>query len=200
MSLFRGAWAALALGTGALWLPVIAGPAIAAVDTTDPQRFVSTLTTDGFQAMRTGSKDAAKAKFRTLLTQNVAVDMIGDRLIRRWIPTISPAQHDAYKAALPTYVVGTYADRLFEYADATVKVVRSTPTAGGGADVTTQVIKPGRQPIPAVWSVVQVGGAWKVLNLRVGGINIAMAQAADFDSVVQRQGFDALVKMMKARG
>lgn len=200
MMSFRAAMTALALGAGAVLLPAMTAPALAAVDTSDPQRFVSTLTTDGFAAMRSGSKDAAKAKFRALLTQNVAVDQIGDRLIRRWIPTISPAQHDAYKAALPTYVVGTYADRLFEYADATVKVIRSTPTAGGGADVTTQVVKPGRQPIPAVWSVVQVGGAWKVLNLRVGGINIAMAQAADFDSVVQRQGFDALVKMMKARG
>jgi phospholipid transport system substrate-binding protein len=39
-----------------------------------------------------------------------------------------------------------------------------------------------------------------VLNLNVAGINIAMAQAADFDSVIQRQGFDALIKMMKARG
>jgi phospholipid transport system substrate-binding protein len=200
MTIFRGALAALALGTGAVLLPAITSPALAAVDTSDPQRFVQTLTTDGFAAMRTGSKDAAKAKFRTLLTQNVAVDMIGDRLIRSWIPKISPAQHDAYKATLPAYVVGTYADRLFEYADATVKVVRSTPTAGGGADVTTQVIKPGRQPIPAVWSVVQVDGVWKVLNLNVAGINIAMAQAADFNSVIQRQGFDALVKMMKARG
>jgi phospholipid transport system substrate-binding protein len=200
MKKFRSAMAALAIGTGVVLLPAITAPAFAAVDSSDPQRFVQTLTTDGFTAMRTGSRDAAKAKFRALLAQNVAVDNIGDRLVRRWIPTITPAQHDAYKAALPTYIVGTYADRLFEYADATVKIVRSQPTAGGGADVITQVIKPGRQPIPAIWSVVQVGGAWKVLNLNVAGINIAMAQAADFDSVVQRQGFDALVKMMKARG
>jgi phospholipid transport system substrate-binding protein len=199
MKKFRSALAALALGTGAVLLPAITAPVQAAVDGSDPQRFVQTLTTDGFAAMRSGSKDAAKAKFRTLLSQNVAVDNIGDRLIRRWVPTISPAQHDAYKAALPTYIVGTYADRLFEYADATVKVVRSQPTASG-ADVVTQVIKPGRQPIPAIWSVVQVGGTWKVLNLNVAGINIAMAQAADFDSVIQRQGFDALIKMMKARG
>jgi phospholipid transport system substrate-binding protein len=198
MKKFRGALAALALGTGAVMLPTTTAVQ-AAVDTSNPQSFIQTLTTDGFAAMRSGSKDAAKAKFRTLLSQNVAVDNIGDRLIRRWIPTISPAQHAAYKAALPTYIVGTYADRLFEYADATVKVVRSQPTASG-ADVVTQVIKPGRQPIPAIWSVVQVGGTWKVLNLNVAGINIAMAQAADFDSVVQRQGFDALVKMMKARG
>lgn len=197
---FRGALVALTLVGGVAAMPAFLTPVAAAVDTSDPQRFIQTLTTDGFAAMRTGSRPAAKAKFRTLLAGNVAVDEIGDRLIRRWLPTISPAQKAAYKAALPGYVVGTYADRLFDYANATVQVQRSVPTAGGNADVYTQVVKPGAQPIAAVWSVTQVNGQWKVLNLRVAGINVAMAQAADFDSVIQRQGFDALVSMMKARG
>lgn len=190
---------ALAGTVAGLAVPFAVMPAQAAVDSSDPQRFVQTLTTDAFAAMKTGNKAAAKAQFRTLLSTNVAVDQIGDRLVRRWLPTITPAQKAAYKQALPTYIVGTYADRLFEYADATIKVIRAQP-AGGGVDVMTQVIKPGQQPIPAVWSVSQVGGAWKVANLRVAGINVAMAQAADFDSVIQREGFDALIKRMKARG
>jgi phospholipid transport system substrate-binding protein len=198
MTTFRNALAAIALATG-IMAPTVWSPAAAAVDTSDPQRFVQTLTSDGFAAMRTGNRDAAKAKFRALLSQNVAVDLIGDRLIRRWLPTISPAQHAAYKAALPAYIVGTYADRLFEYANATVRVVRVQPTAGGGADVFTQVTKPGQQPIAATWSLTKVGNDWKVLNLNVAGINVAMAQAADFDSVIQRQGFDALVRQMNAR-
>lgn len=198
MTKLRTALAAIAIASG-LVLPMVSTPAVAAVDTSDPQRFVQTLTTDGFAAMRSGNRDAAKAKFRALLSQHVAVDLIGDRLIRRWLPRITPAQHAAYKAALPAYIVGTYADRLFEYANATVRVVRTTSTAGGGADVYTQVTKPGQQPIAATWSLTKVGNEWKVLNLNVAGINVAMAQAADFDSVIQRQGFDALVRMMNAR-
>ncbi|WP_294390722.1 phospholipid-binding protein MlaC [uncultured Sphingomonas sp.] len=198
MTFVRGALAALSLAV-ATALPLITAPAMAAVDTSNPQGFIQTLTTDGFAAMK-GDKATAKSKFRALLAQHVAVDQIGDRLIRRWLPTITAQQKAAYKAALPGYVVGTYADRLFEYASATIRVVRTQPTAGGGADVFTQVTKPGSQPIPAVWSVTNVGGQWKVLNLRVAGINVAMAQAADFDAVVQRQGFDALIRMMKTRG
>jgi phospholipid transport system substrate-binding protein len=194
----RSALVAISIASGVL-LPPMTSPVAAAVDTSDPQRFVQTLTTDGFAAMRTGSREAAKAKFRTLLSQNVAVDLIGDRLIRRWLPKITPAQHEAYKSSLPAYVVGTYADRLFEYANATVRVVRTQPTAGGGADVFTQVTKPGAQPIAATWSLTKVGSDWKVLNLNVAGVNVAMAQAADFDSVIQRQGFDALLRMMNAR-
>lgn len=199
MTHLRTALAVLALTTGAT-LPVAFTPAIAAVDSSDPQRFIQTLTSDGFAAMKSGSLAAAKAQFRTLLADHVAVDEMGDRLIRRWLPTITPAQKAAYKAALPSYIVGTYADNLLGYRDATVKVLRAQPTAGGMVDVTTQVIKPGRNPITAVFSVMQVGGQWQVANLRVAGINVALAQAADFDSVVQRQGFDALVKMMRSRG
>lgn len=199
MTHIRTAFTAFALATGAV-LPLATAPAIAAVDSSDPQRFVQTLTGDGFAAMKSGSLAAAKAGFRTLLADHVAVDEMGDRLIRRWLPTITPAQRAAYKAALPSYIVGTYADNLLNYRDATVKVLRATPAAGGTVDVMTQVVKPGRGPIPAVFTVMPVGGQWKVANLRVAGINVAMAQAADFDSVVQRQGFDALVKMMKARG
>ena len=195
----KGMFVALAMfGTCVSIVPV--SGALAAVDASNPQRLVQTLTGDGFAAMRTGSRTSAKAKFRGLLQDNVAVDQISDRLIRRWLPTITPAQKAAYRAALPNYVIGTYADRLMDYSNATVKVERSQQTAGGGADVYTQVIVPGRQPISAVWSVVPENGQWKVLNLRVAGINVAMAQAADFDSVIQRQGFDALVAMMKARG
>jgi phospholipid transport system substrate-binding protein len=197
MTVFRGAFVALSL-LGAVAIPSVVAPAAAAVDTSNPQAFIQTLTTDGFAAMK-GDKAAARAKFRALMAQHVAVEQIGDRLIRRWLPTITPAQKAAYQQALPGYVIGTYSDRLFEYADATLRVVRTQPTAGGGADVFTQVTKAGRQPIPAVWSVVNVGGRWKVLNLRVAGVNVAMAQAADFDAVVQRQGFDALIRMMKAR-
>ncbi|MBW8745268.1 MAG: ABC transporter substrate-binding protein [Sphingomonas sp.] len=188
----------MAIASGVL-LPAMTSPAAAAVDTSDPQRFVQTLTSDGFAAMRVGSRETAKAKFRALLAQNVAVDLIGDRLIRRWLPKITPAQHEQYKTLLPGYVVGTYADRLFEYSDSTIRIVRVQPTAGGGADVITQVTKPGAQPIAATWSLTKVGGVWKVLNLNVAGINVAMAQAADFDSVIQRQGFDALLKLMAAR-
>lgn len=190
----------LGLAAGGVTIPSFSSTVAAAVDTSDPQRFVQTLTADGFAAMKTGGRASAKAKFRSLLSDNVAVELIGERLIRRWLPTISPAQKAAYEGALPGYVVGTYADRLFEYSNASITLIRAQPTAGGGADVYTQVVRPGQQPIPAVWSVIPVNGRWKVLNLRVAGINVAMAQAADFDSVIQRQGFDALVSLMKARG
>lgn len=200
MRSIRLAAAALLLsGTGLAVLP--ASPAAAAVNTTDPGAFVDTLADEAFGTLRASgsNRDAARSKFRSLLSQHFAVDAIGDRLISRWRPTITPAQYAAYKAALPSFLIGAYADRLYDYANADLKVVRAVPQ-GSSAAVLTNVVKPGAQPINAVWTVTKVGADYKVSNLAVAGINLAITQKADFDSFVQRRGFDALVAFMKSKG
>lgn len=200
MPIFRAALPALALALAGVTTPLLATPAqAAAINTQDPGQFIDGLTQQGFAALRSGNKSAARSQFRTLLAQHFAVDQIGDRLIRRWAPRITPAQHAAYKAAFPNFIIGTYADRLFDYAKASVKIVR-VQQAGNGAAVLTQVTNPGSSPVNVVWTVERIGGALKVTNLTVAGVNLAITQAADFDSYIQRNGFDKLVAFMRTRG
>ncbi|MBV9840686.1 MAG: ABC transporter substrate-binding protein [Sphingomonadaceae bacterium] len=177
---------------------LLAAPASAEVVTSDPSQFVQTLSDEAFQTLRSGNQAAARTKFRTLLQQYFAIDEIGDRLIRRWKPTITPAQYAAYKAALPGYIIGSYADNLYSYANAKLTVVRAQ-NSGASAAVLTHVTKPGGQPITAIWTVTNSGSGYKISNLTVGGINLAVTQSADFDSYVQRNGFDKLVAFMKSR-
>jgi phospholipid transport system substrate-binding protein len=194
----RTALAAAAISVASLAAPTFA-PAMAAVNDQQPGPFVDTLSDTAFGALRSGNRTAAKAQFRNLLSQYFAVDAIGERLIRRWSAKITPAQKAAYKAAFPNFIIGSYADRLFDYANADLKVVRTVPQ-GASAAVMTQVVKPGAQPITAIWTVDKIGGGYKVSNLTVAGINLAVTQSADFDAYIQKNGFDKLVAFMKARG
>ena len=187
------------LGASSLASPIFAVPAAAAsVDNSDPSRFIETLSAQAFETLHVGSKASARGQFRSLLGQYFAVDEIGDRLIRRWRPQISPAQYQAYKAALPGFLIGTYADRLYDYSNAQVKVTRAVPR-GDGAAVMSTIVIPGRNPINAIWTVEKIGGGYKVSNLSVSGINLVLTQTADFDSYVQQNGFDKLVTFMKSR-
>ena len=194
----RPVLAALSLSIGTL-SGVVAVPASAEVVTSDPTQFIQTLSDEAFQTLRTGSQSAARAKFRTLLQQYFAIDDIGDRLIRRWRPTITPAQYAAYKQALPGYIIGTYADNLYNYSGAKLTVLRAQ-NSGSSAAVLTNVTKPGGEPIRAIWTVTNSGSGYKINNLTVAGINLAVTQSADFDSYVQRNGFDKLVAFLKSRG
>jgi phospholipid transport system substrate-binding protein len=184
--------------------PGLAVPAAAqstAPDTSGAGQFVDTLADSAFSVLKTVSgppTSAQRSRFRSLLTKDFAVKTIGDRLIKRWRPTITPAQYSAYLAAFPDYIINTYADRLADYSDADLKVTRVAPVGSGWAVYTT-VAKRGAQPVNATWSVVRGGSGFQVTNLTVGGINLALTQAADFDAYVQKNGFDALITFMKSR-
>lgn len=179
-------------------LPLATAPAVAQANNSDPGRFVESIAEGGLRAL-SGNRAAARGKFRSMLAQHFAVDAIGDQLIRRWRPQINQSQYAAYKAAFPNFIIGTYADRLYDYADADVKVVR-VQNQGNRAAVLTTVSKPGAKPVNVIWTLVKAGNGYKIANLNVGGVNVAMAQTADFNSYIQRNGFDALVDFMKRRG
>lgn len=194
----RTALAAAGLALASMAAPVATTPAMAAINNQEPGAFITTLTSDGFAALRTGNRAAAKARFRTLVGQHVAVDSIGDRLIRRFRAQITPAQYQAYRQVFPNFIVGTYADNLFNYANATVRV-NGTRAAGNGAAVSTTVTKPGQAPIAAVWTVVNTPGGYKISNLTVGGVNLALAQEQDFTAYIQRNGFDRFLAFIRQR-
>lgn len=188
---------AIMLGASAVAVPAM--PATAAVSQASPSAFVESLTRDGLQALRDGSEAQRRAQFRSLLGEHFAIDTIGDRLIRRWRNRISESQYAAYQRALPGFILGTYADRLSSYARADVDVV-NTRQSGSTYLVQTRVTNPGSRPVSAIWYLTRQGGEFKVYNLRVAGINLTLNQAQDFDSYVQRNGFDRLVAFMERRG
>lgn len=183
-------------------LPAAAQTATAATpaDATAAGQFVSTLVDRAFAVLRESqSKAAIKTKFRGILKDNFAVDEAGMKLIRRYRSQITPAQLANYQAVLPDYFVNVYADRLINYANATVKIVRTEPHGSSGSvDVFSRVSTPGKEPFEIIWLVQKgAGGKWLVANATVSGVNISLTQEADFSSFIARNGFDALVAMMK---
>ncbi|UAJ09418.1 MlaC/ttg2D family ABC transporter substrate-binding protein [Glacieibacterium megasporae] len=186
--------------------PIVAAPAVAQTAATPAEaasagQFISTLSDNAFAVLKeTSSKPAIKAKFRAMLKDNFAVEDAGARLIRRYRNQITPAQLAAYQAVLPDYVVNIYADRLINYSDATVKIVRTQPHGStGGVDVFTKVEVAGKAPFDIIW-YVQKGssGKWLVGNVTVSGVNLSLTQEADFSAIISKQGFDGLVALMKA--
>lgn len=164
-------------------------------------QFIASLSDRVFAVLKeTGSKPVLKLKFRSLLKENFAVDQAGARLIRRYRSQITPAQLAAYQAVLPDYVVNIYADRLINYSNAEVKIIRSQPHgSNGNVDVFSRIEVPGKQPFDIIWAVEKgTGGKWLIANVTVSGVNMSLTQEADFSAYIAKNGFDALVTMMKA--
>lgn len=194
-------WAALLAGSFALPSAPVRAQAATAAQQAEASAFVEGLAARAFGVLRDKSlsREAGRARFRELLRENFAVDQVGMRIIRKHRAGLTPKQLEAYKAALPDFIVNTYSGRLYDFADSKVTVVRQVPRGSrGDVDVYSRVTDPrGGKPIDAIWSVSQSSGRWLVTNLTVNGVNVALTQEADFDSYIQRNGFDALVDFMK---
>jgi phospholipid transport system substrate-binding protein len=194
--------AALALAAP-LAAPVYAQDAAPAAtgEAAQAQQWIQGLSQQAFAILRdkSMSRAAARTKFRAMLEKNVALSDIGDRLIRRQRPQITPAQYSAYQAALPEFVLNAYSDRLYNYANADVRFIRTVPRSAGAYDVFSRVAQPGAQPFDTIWRVKKgADGQFKIDNLTVAGINLALTQEADFTAYIQRNGFDKLVEFMKS--
>ncbi|NNC71883.1 MAG: ABC transporter substrate-binding protein [Sphingomonadaceae bacterium] len=190
---------AAALSIGSFAAPAMLAPAHAAVSQASPEAFVESLAEDGLGVLRSGSEAQKRSRFRSLLQRHFAVDTIGDRLIRRWRSRISTAQYSSYQRALPGFILGTYADRLSTYSRARVEVVNARQS-GSSYLVQTRITNPGSRSVTAIWYLTRAGGQYQVYNMRVAGINLTLNQAQDFDSYIQRNGFDRLVSFMERRG
>jgi phospholipid transport system substrate-binding protein len=170
--------------------------------------FIDNLAAQAFAVLRDKSlsKEQARAKFKALLRINFDIDGTGLRLIRSYRAPGSPikltdAQVNAYRAALPDFLVNTYSDRLYDFASAKVTIVRTVPRGSrGDVDVFTRITDPkGGKPIEAIWQV-KAGPKPLVSNITVNGVNVALTQEADFKAYIEKNGFDALVAFMKKGG
>ncbi len=189
----------------ALCVPMAAVPAAAQAatpqSTAAAEKFVQDISDKVFNVLkdRSLSKSQVRAKFRVMLRQVFALDDIGNRLIRRYRSQITPAQYAAYQAALPEFAINAYSDRLYNYANADVKPVRTVPRGSrGDLDVYTKVTTPGKAPFDAIWTVRPEGNGFQILNLTISGINLSLTQEADFSAYISKNGFDALVAFMKS--
>ena len=182
---------------------VVAAPAAAQAaapaESVAASKFVDELSATAFAILKDKSlsKNQVRAKFRTLLHQNFALDDIGNRLIRRYRSQITPAQYSAYQAALPEFAINAYTDRLYDYRDADVQPVRTLPRGTkGDIDVYSRVVKPGGGQFDAIWTLRPTGDKFQILNLSIAGINLSLTQEADFSAYIAKNGFDALVAFM----
>ena len=198
----------IALSLAALAAPVTLLPAPAAAqaaseaDAQEAGQFIGSLADRAFNLIRSGDADSAatKNKLRSMLADNFDVDYIGQYLIRRHKDDINAQQYREYMQVFPSWVVETYTNNLFAFQDADLEVIRAVPRGTrGDIEVYTRVEPASGAPINAVWQLRKVGDEYLIRNMKVSGVNMALTQEQDFNSYISRNGFDALVALMKKR-
>jgi phospholipid transport system substrate-binding protein len=189
----------LGLGAGAAGLAAVAlTPATAQAASADPaaEAFIQTQAQRALDILSKNHGDPAEEKrqFRAFVDQVADVPRVTNFVLGKYARTITPEQKQAFAPVFREYASNVYESRLSEYHGETLKVVGSmarTPTD----IIVSSLVVGGRQPkpVPVQWRVLNEDGAWKVVDVQVSGVWLAITQQQDFVSTIDNAGGDVNV-------
>ena len=184
---------------------VLAGalaPAIPAAAAADPAAVVSNL---GSRALEVLGKNAPQsqrvARFRELLREDFDVPEISRFVLGRYWNVATEEQRAEFVKLFEEYIALAYSTRLAQYSGETFKVTGSRPDADG-AIVSSQIVRPaGAAPVKVDWRLTGRNGAYKISDVSVDGISMAVTQRAEFASVIQHNGgqVQGLITMLREK-
>jgi phospholipid transport system substrate-binding protein len=187
---------------GLMFLPGAFAPAIPAAAAADPAAMISNLGSRALEVLGKGATQSQRLeRFRELLRQDFDVPGIARFVLGRYWNTASEEQRTEYVKLFEDYIVMAYATRLSEYTGETFKVTGSRPDADG-AIVSSQIVRPsGAAPVKVDWRLTGRDGKYKISDVSVDGISMAVTQRSEFASVIQHNGgqVQGLITMLRQK-
>ena len=145
------------------------------------------------------SKAAKAAAFRPLINDLIDVPRVTRFVLGKYARSATPDQYARFSAAFRAYADAVYQKRIDDYHGEKVVVAGSSLNRPGDAVVTTMLSGPRTQPTAILWRVQNSGQGWKVIDVQVKGVWLAITQQQDFISTIDNAGgrIDVLTQQLQ---
>ena len=177
----------LILGLG----PVAFGaPAVAQAPVPAAGDFVNDLSMRAIR-MLTGSdlnEDMRADRFRTLLREAFDVPAIGRFTLGRYWRVATEAERGEYLKLFEDYLVQNYAGKFKDYTGENLRVLQTRATPENEVMVASQYIRNSGGPIQVSWRLRREGSSFKIIDVIVEGVSMAITQRDDYSAAIQRSG------------
>jgi phospholipid transport system substrate-binding protein len=183
------------LATASVAAPPVVNPA-------DAVAFMNGLWDRAAEVLNNKTDPAVRlARFRELFHSDFDSSGLARFVLGRYWRNASAEEQREFVQLFGDYVVFVYTARLSNFGGESLKV-RGSRSDGDGVIVSTEVITPGAAtPLHIDWRLVTDNGAYKINDLIVEGVSMAVTQRSEFASVVQRNGGQVrgLIAMMREK-
>lgn len=172
------------------------------VDPADALAFMQQLWNRAAELLNDKTNPAIRrARFRQLFHEDFDGAGIARFVLGRYWRSASEQEQREFIKLFEDYVVDVYTARLANFAGGTFKI-RGSRRDGDGVIVSTDVISPGSTSPPRLdWRLVNNNGAYRINDVIVEGVSMAVTQRSEFTSIVQRNGGQvrSLIALMREK-
>ena len=168
-----------------------------------PQEFAAGLANEVItKVAKSGVSDEHRAQeFRSLFVKNFDIPAISRFVTGRfWKPATPEQQKEFLKLFEDTNVI-TWSRRFKEYSSQKVEIVgASKPDEGGVITIESKILQPNNAaPVVLLWRVMKHADDFKVVDLVIEGLSMAMTHQSDYRSILQKDGMDGLLKALQQK-
>ena len=186
------------LAAGALLAP---GSAVA--DCAGAQAFIESAAQRTIAILNAKDGDAADRlrQVADLMFEVADLSLIARLVLGRHWRTASEAQRAAYLDAFHTYALDSLSSRFARLGGGvSFKLVGRCVADDRDAQVGTEVRLPTRpDPVRIDWRVRETDGRYRLVDVAIEGVSLVVSNRSEFDSVVSRQGLDALITQIQGK-
>jgi len=185
----------------ALAASLLAPPAKAAPDVDGAKAFIEGLASRAIEILQreNGNLEQRESELRKILSQDFDLPFIGRFVLGRHWRKATPDQRADYQALFAEWILKTYARRLGGYSGETFQTTGARAAGDTDILVQTKINRPSGPPIVADWRVRTAPDGFRIIDIMVEGVSMAVTQRSEFNAVVGRDGIDGLLSILRAR-
>lgn len=174
---------------GALVIALLLFAAPAPVRAQDARSFINNLGTQAIAVLGPNIPEQQRlARFRELFHNDFDIPGIGRFVLGRYWRTATPQQQQEFLGLFQEYIVRAYSTRLGQYGGEPFRVTGARPN-GGETIVSSEIVRSNGTPVAVDWYLAgNAPGQYKITDVYVGGVSMAVTQRDEFASIIQRNG------------
>lgn len=194
-------------GSAKSWLAIAAlavtlGSAVAVVAAGDPMATVQETVQQVLSIVKDPSYKSATSERRDKLREAIEPhfdfsDMARSAMGYHW-RTLSPTQRDQFARLFTGLLEASYLGKIEGYKGQKIVYVKQTQD-GALAQVNTNIVPSGGEPIAVNYRLKQDDGAWKVYDVVIDQISLVGNYRNQFNRIINEKGYDKLVSALKQK-
>ncbi len=144
-----------------------------------------------------------RAALRDLIRGGFDLDLTSQLVLGKFWGRATPKQRTAFKDLFAQYLLNAYARQIDAYRVETLTVVACKRVGENDFLVQTRIARGDGTAhavtAHAVWRVRAQGGGYRIIDVLIDGISLALTQRSEFASVIGREGLDGMLAVLRAR-
>jgi phospholipid transport system substrate-binding protein len=152
----------------------------------DPADFIRILGNQGLAVIRSSATLDQKATyFHQMLHKDFALTDISRFVLGPYWRVASKTQRREFCSLFEDHLVRFYGQRFAQYGGETL-AVNGSRTDPASVIVTSQIIRPQGPPIEVDWRLMISDGRYKISDVSIDGVSMALTQRSEFAAIIQR--------------